>query len=196
MGTGMVKPERLELYCGRAAKAASGDFAELGCYAGRTTSVLCKLGKQHARMVHAIDSFRGMAEPGPNDGENYPAGNFDVGGLDGFAKLMSAKGLVLGQDYKAHAGYVPEVLYWADPELTTLRLSFAYLDLDHYEPTLHALRWLWEHMNPGGVILCDDYDAPDGPHVLAALALREWLGAKGEALHWDELSDDQVVIFR
>jgi len=192
MGNGMVDKQRIQEMATSAVGDVAGALVEIGCYEGRATAMLCEVGRRLGRTVHAIDSFRGMAEPGPKDGTNYPRGKFDVGGKQGFIDLMGARGFNLGLDYNVHEGYVPEVL--KQPMLRDLQVAFAYADLDHYEPTLAALDWLWEHMDKGGIILCDDYDGPDGSEVLAAAAIRDWLPKHRPA--WAMLSNDQAVIYR
>ncbi len=192
MGNGMVERNRLVEMATAAAGDVEGELVEIGCYQGRATAMLCDIGRRLGRWVHAIDSFRGMGDPGPKDAARYPRGKFDVGGKEGFIQLMFAKGYSPGRDYSLHEGYVPEI--FESPSLAGLKVAFAYLDLDHYEPTLAALDWLWAHMDKGGIILCDDYDGPDGSEVLAAAAIRDWLPKHRPA--WAMLSNDQAVIYR
>ena len=149
--------------------AVPGDFAEIGVFRGAAfRRVATRAAAQH-KLAHAFDSFAGMAEPGPADGTAYPKGMFDIGGSDAFVALMDKAG-VPREHYRLWAGYVPDCLNTAPPEL---RFSFVILDLDHYQPTVEALHWLTPRINAGGLLALDDFvPAGDG---LATRAIREFL---------------------
>lgn len=198
MGSGAIDPARLVHYVDLAASRCAGDFAEVGCYRGATFKQLIRLAEKHGRTAHAFDSFRGMAEPGPHD-VGYPRGMFDVGGVEQFRRMMIQE--AGGGSWQLHPGYVPACFDHA-PDL---RLSFAYLDLDHYEPTRQALAWLWNHVEPGGVIVCDDYMS--GKDELASKALDEWMSTTLQARKMiigggivfegvEILDNDQLAIYR
>ena len=63
-----------------------------------------------------------------------------------------------------HKGWIPQ----AFSTLPDTRWSFAYLDVDIYEPTLAGLEYFYPRMNPGGVIITDDFDATMCPGVRRA----------------------------
>jgi len=48
-------------------------------------------------------------------------------------------------------GWIPEVL----DTLPAPAWAFVHLDLTLYEPTLAALRYFYDRLSPGGVLICD-----------------------------------------
>lgn len=77
-----------------------------------------------------------------------------------------------------YEGYVPEVL----GSVGRGPFAFAHLDLDHYAPTLDALKWVWPQIAPGGILACHDYAAKI--EVMASKAVKEFafgIGAKPHA---------------
>jgi hypothetical protein len=190
MGTGELTQARLVEYVDRAALACKGDFAEIGVFEGATFHRLARLANARGRTAHAFDSFRGMSEPGEHDNPGYHAGKFDVGGKHGFIDRMAKYGLVYGIDYQAHEGYVPECFKDIPPEHM---FAFAYVDLDHHEPTWTTLLWLHNWISPGGIILCDDYFEGDEG---ASLAIDKYTLMQGHGLQFQILDNNQCVITR
>ena len=47
---------------------------------------------------------------------------------------------------------------------------FVNLDMDLYQPMLEGIRFFWENMCPGGIILLHDYFEPQLPGVRRAVA--------------------------
>jgi predicted O-methyltransferase YrrM len=72
--------------------------------------------------------------------------------------------------YRLWAGYVPDCFRDVDEHL---RFSFVILDLDHYEPTVEALQWVWPRLAHGAILALDDFN----PRMkgLAARAIKEFL---------------------
>lgn len=137
---------------------AAGDVIEIGVYCGTTSVHLNALARASRKRFVAVDSFQGMAEPGPRDSaEAYPKGKFATS-LDTYVSKVGADAVIV-------QGWVPAVL----DELADLKIAFCYLDLDHYEPTRAALRWVLERLSPGGAVLCDDYYPPGRGGATAAL---------------------------
>jgi len=198
MGNGRLDPARLEHYVARAVVRASGDFAEVGVWEGDNFSRLISLARDCGRTAWAFDSFVGMAEPGPNDGDQYPKGRFSVGGVSRFVgKMQEMHGRVRkkGDGWEVCAGFVP----WCLAQVGDRRFAFVYIDLDHYEPTKLALEWAWEHVQDGGIILCDDYVAENVEKgILAARAIAAFVHdtRDGGRKVWEKLDNDQLAIYR
>ncbi len=157
--------------------AVPGDFAEVGAYKGQSFAHLARLAAAHGRTAHAFDSFLGMADPGPRDGPVYPRGRLSVGGLAAFARRMDAASVPAGS-YYLHGGYVPDCFRGA----AALHLALCIVDLDHYEPTVQAIAWAWEHLSPGGYLCLDDYFP--GRDTYASGAIGEWLAAEPRDVVW------------
>lgn len=96
-------------------------------------------------MAHAFDSFRGMAPPQSEDGEQYRAGKYDIGGPKMFIDLMDASG-VPRDAYRVWAAFIPECFRDVSD---AVRFAFAILDVDHYRATVDGLEWLAPRISPG-----------------------------------------------
>jgi len=144
------------------ADALPGPRIEMGIFRGATLAIIA----QHPGETIGVDSFAGMAEPTardmPDDKNPYPKGRLSCT-MNDVAKVVPGVRLI--------RGYVPAVLTEVPDQL----YSFARLDMDHYEPTVAALNWLWPRMMPGGVLSCDDY-FPDN-YFLASGAINEFSGS-------------------
>jgi hypothetical protein len=147
----------------------TGDFAEIGVFRGAAFRKLAALASEQGKLAHAFDSFVGMNDPAPEDGGHYPKGKFDIGGPDQFANLMSEAG-VKRKCYELWPGYVPDCFAGVPSDQ---KLSLAILDVDHYHPTVDALRWLSPRISPQGILALDDFL----PHadILASKAIKEFL---------------------
>ena len=146
-----------------------GDFAEIGVFRGAAFRKVADLAANQGRYAHAFDSFVGMNEPSPADGTSYPKGMFDIGGPDEFVRLMTKAGITR-ELYEVWPGYVPDC-FANVPE--ALRFAFAVLDVDHYQPTVDALRWLPARISDRGILALDDY--LPYTNSMASKAIKEFL---------------------
>lgn len=152
------------------AVAPAGARIEFGVYHGDTLRKMSR----HPGVTVGVDSFEGMPEPTERDmreGKNpYPKGRLAVG-IDAVRRATrDCERLTLVK------GFVPEVL----PSVPEDRYAFAHVDMDQYDSTLAALKWLWFRMLPGGIICCDDYIA--GRDWLSAGAIDEFAKLMGQPL--------------
>jgi len=146
-----------------------GAFAEFGVWHATTFMPLAELARLDGRVIHAVDSFQGMAASTERDGEAYQAGALSVGGSQVFRKLARP----YGETIRLHEGYVPQVL----DEMKDAQFAFVHLDLDQYRPTLESLRWLWPRMAQCGIVAVHDWFP--GRHELAAGAVADWSHESG-----------------
>ena len=162
-----------------------GDFAEIGVFRGDTFSKLVPIAKQQSKLIHAFDSFRGMDDPGEHDWRQK--GQFDVGGPNGFARLMEAHGIP-AREFTMWEGFIPDCFEKAPNEI---RFSFVLLDVDNYLPTRDALSWLWPRMNVGGLLALDDFlPSHDGE---ASKAIKEFLRERQD-FHIVDLMNCQLAV--
>ncbi len=148
-----------------------GDFGEFGVWHGTTFLPLAREAAKQGRVCHAVDSWRGMAEPTARDidetGQHcYPRGGLSTGGSLGFRMLMAD----LGDAVVIHEGFIPNILTAC---ASSRRYAFAHVDLDQHLPTLLTLRWVWGELNPGGIVCCHDWWAKR--QCLAAGAANDWM---------------------
>lgn len=150
-----------------------GDMAELGVGRGDTFMQIAQRAADFSKHAHAFDSFRGLGEPGPYDNATrYPRGKFNFGGPK---KLLSKLG-PLKRCVTIWEGWIPAVFERVPADV---RFSFVHLDLDHYEPTMAALKWLCPRMSPGGILLCHDCT---GKNSMASGAIQLWSRVTGNPL--------------
>lgn len=128
--------------------APEGMCAEFGVYTGGTTRMMLDMG----RKVLAFDTFEGIKGAGEND--LHTDGDYNGGEVFDYIS-----GAYIFQ------GMVPESLGCCSCE----EIAFAHIDMDVYEPTVHALRWCWERLVKGGVIVLDDYGNITTPGIRKAV---------------------------
>ncbi len=75
---------------------------------------------------------------------------------------------------RLYKGWIPERF----EEVADIRFCFLHIDVDIYQPTRDALRFFYERMNPGGLILFDDYGYTTAPGE--RLAVDEFFADKPE----------------
>ena len=153
-----------------------GDFIEFGVWTGKSYLPLLDIAESQRKWCHGVDSFAGMAEPCEHDGTMYPKGKLDGGGPAAIQQQV-----MMRHNAMIHVGYIPDVL---DGIVCDDLFSFAHLDLDHYTPTLDALRWVWPRMAKGGVVICHDYFIGKGG--LASLAIDTFVAEKNLKLYVGE----------
>jgi len=149
-----------------------GDLIELGVFRGDTFLKMLPLAQQRGCLCFGVDSFSGMAAPGPRDGTHYPEGKFSVGGPGALQEQIEAAGC--SDAARVCAGRIPAVLEQEELQ-ARCGFAFAHVDLDHYQPTLDSLRWLWGRTSPGAVVAVHDYFETE--RGLASAAVRDF--AKG-----------------
>jgi len=113
-----------------------------------------------------------MGDPGPEDGEQYPKGKFDVGGPESFMSLMDEAG-VPRDHYRLWPGYAP---FCFESFPAQSRFSLVLIDVDHYQPTADSLLWAAPRVNRGGILALDDYIPVTD--LLATKAIKEFLASE------------------
>jgi hypothetical protein len=141
-----------------------GDIVVAGTYAGGDVMLIQDFAPY--REVIVVDSFEGLAEPTAGDeGGKHAAGEFHAGGLAQYRENFATVGQKPPE--RIHSGFITREFLATIP---LDRVALAWLDLDHYQPTLDCFYWLGPAMVPGGLILCHDYGNVDTPGVTKAFA--------------------------
>ena len=143
----MSTVQEADALCQLMLDAPPGTRIEFGVYQGHNLLEMA----QHGGLTIGVDSFCGMppsTDRDRKDGQDpYYAGRLSIS-LDLVQKyLHGVKNVRLVQ------GWVPDVL----DDIKESGFAFAYVDMDQYDSTLAALRWLETRMIPGGIICCDDW---------------------------------------
>ena len=131
----------------------AGAFVECGSCNGGTGAILAHVAARDGRKVWLFDSFEGLPQPRPEDGERAPAW---VGKCLGQEDVVRE---VLGQT-GARMADVSIVKGWFDKSLraaATGPIALLHLDADWYESTMTILQEFYDRVVPGGYLVLDDY---------------------------------------
>ncbi len=138
-----------------------GCIIECGTWRGGMAAGLMSVGGSN-RMYHFFDSFRGLPEPGVEDGERARQWRQDVTGprcfnnctasRQEFMEVISRVDVPPSQ-VQVHEGFFEETFpHFNPPKISALRL-----DVDWYESTIQCLEKFWDALLPGALVLVDDY---------------------------------------
>jgi O-methyltransferase len=163
-----------------------GDFVECGVYRGGSSmlAALCAgaFGPEDMRFW-LYDTFTGMTEPTPEDGkmahdiwkesEREDHNEWVYAPLDEVRANLDSTGLA-PERLELVQGPVEETVPAQMPE----RISVLRLDTDWYDSTKHEMEHLFPLLQPGGVLICDDFGFWEG----ARQAVEEYLDQTGTHL--------------
>ena len=169
----------------RATRQVEGDLAECGSYIG--VSAWFVANELPDIDFFLFDSFEGLSTPhcldSVRDGlPQWQRGDFQTHeeilrfNLRGFPKVHVLK------------GWIPDRF----PEVSERRFRFVHIDVDLYVPTLESLKFFYPRLNPGGIIVLDDYGFENCPG--AYQAAQEFMRDKPEVII--HLPTGQGVIIR
>jgi O-methyltransferase len=151
----MTPLEACQLYTmARNTRKLPGDMAEVGVYRGASAQLIREASPE--KPLHLFDTFEGLPSPSPSDVE-FMTGRFEAGAyactLDSVRRYLDDAEHVF-----LYKGYFPDT---AAP-VAGRRFALVHLDADLYDGSLAALRFFYERMNPGGVIVGHDYATSTG----------------------------------
>ena len=149
-----------------------GDTAECGAYLGASSYLICQanLASPLAKCHHGFDSFEGLSQPGGRDGDFWGGGDLSV------PLEACLRNLAEFRECKLYKGWIPERFH----EIADKTFSFVHVDLDIYEPTKASVEFFYPRLNPGGILVCDDYGFTTCPG--ATRAIDEYLLDKPEKM--------------
>jgi hypothetical protein len=163
--TGCVDPGsswRIHIGLWAAAMAArvDGAFVECGVNAGFLSSAVLRYVDWNdlQKEFYLVDTFDGPVV------SQYSPEEVALGRRDAAERTMAAGGYVTDMDAvrRRYTGWkgvvlvkgaVPEIL----PSIRADRVAFLHLDMNCAFPECEALRFLWERVSYGGIVLFDDY---------------------------------------
>lgn len=136
-----------------------GDVCEFGVAQGRTSALIAEeiRATGSSATLHLYDSFEGL--PAPTEEDELVNDIFQLGSIEAYAgsmslpmsEVISRMSEISFQNYKIWAGFINENTFIPNA------ISFAYLDMDFFMPTLVGLRLVWPSLLREGVVLVDDY---------------------------------------
>lgn len=142
-----------------------GDVVEFGCFVGTTSVHIQELLKNEERTFHVYDSFEGLPEKTSEDlspaGEHFKAGEL-LAAKSQFIKNFKQAGLKIPEIHKGWFSQLKE-------EDVPKKVAFAFLDGDYYHSILDPLKLIWPKLQPGSIVVVDDYLNEQLPGVKKAL---------------------------
>jgi O-methyltransferase len=155
-------------------KKVPGAFVECGVWLGGSIGLigLAVQSLSEDRELHLFDSFEGLPEPGPNDGEKareYSGGRSE-GRLSPISRCEATLEQVrrfLFERLKLDSGQVQFHVGWFQQTVPATAnqlkpLAMLRLDGDWYESTRICLEYLYPKLSPGGIVILDDYYCWEG----------------------------------
>jgi O-methyltransferase len=162
--------------------AVDGDVAECGVFRGGTLVPMAVYSKQRAsaKRLLGFDSFEGFDNAILLDiGMNAPPEPYKRVGAWSHtsASRVLAKLRLFGAD---NVSLIPGYFRDSLPRCSQRRFSFVHLDIGIYQAYKECLEFFYPRMNPGGIILVNDYNDPPWPGCNKAVD--EFLSGKPEKL--------------
>jgi O-methyltransferase len=140
-----------------------GDVCEFGVAQGATSRLLAaEIMPMSDRNLWLFDSFEGLSAPSVED--KLINDIFKLGSIERYKGTMASpesevvsKLSSIGfpsERTRVKRGWINEVIHSTD---LPLKVAFAYVDFDFYEPISNALNFIDSRMPAGGRIVVDDY---------------------------------------
>jgi len=154
-----------------------GDFVECGVYRGGSAALLGYALRRSVmlRQLWLFDSFKGLPAPTSLDGPYGPAYE---GALVGDARRVEH----LLRKVRAPAEHVTIVPGWFHETLVSTpiqRVALLHIDADFYESIKLCLERFYDALEPGGVVILDDYHAWPG----CKAAVEDFARARSVQIH-------------
>jgi O-methyltransferase len=175
----------LWMLAGQAARL-DGDVLEVGVWRGGTG---CLIATRYSSLgavgtVFLCDGFTGIVKAGAPD-RHYRGGEHADCTREIVATLAGVMGVANVQILE---GIFPEDTGAA---IAARRFSFCHIDVDVYESARDVLDWVWPRLQPGGIVVFDDYGFATCPGVTQLV--NERLGTPN-ALIMHNLNGHAVVV--
>lgn len=139
------------------ANKVDGVAAEAGVYTGTSLYILAKVFDGE---IHAFDSFQGIPALTDEDKDILQKGQFS------YPLHMVKKRLHFTNRIVYYEGFFSDTFPTVD---RAIRFSYVFCDVDLYQSTLECFRFFYPKMNPGGVLILDDYFCNHTPGSRAAI---------------------------
>jgi len=153
-----------------------GAIIDCGVFKGQSLMTWAKLveifcpGDTFKKII-GFDTFKGFPDLSKTDGAKIPRRDKVVGGFNAESFLpMLEKIIDINQQdsmiprfkrVELKKGDVRKTIPTFVKENPGIRISLLHIDMDLYEPTKTALKYLYPLVSPGGVILLDEYAMAD-----------------------------------
>ena len=146
----------------RTTKDIPGALVECGCWEGASAWFIANEFPEST--FYIFDSFEGLSCPGKEDKSNLldhqPWKQGDMAVTE--QRLRST--LNEFKNIRILKGWIPNRF----EEVAQERFRFVHIDVDLYKPTYASLEFFYPRMNPGGIIVLDDYGSTICPGAYKA----------------------------
>ena len=150
----------------------NGDFVECGVYKGGTSFLISSIINDSSmnKQLHLFDTFKGMPEYADDDPSSHSQDDFNDTSEEDVKSFLHDFKFV-----KFYPGLIPST-FKNLPEKT---FSFVHVDVDLYKSVDDCCKFFYSKVNPGGVMLFDDYGFK-GYQLAARKAVDEFFKDKPE----------------
>ncbi|MEW6275619.1 MAG: TylF/MycF/NovP-related O-methyltransferase [Bacillota bacterium] len=161
----LIDPERLYILYQyvRHTLNVPGDLAECGVYRGGSALLLAKTLYMYGKgdkTLHLFDTFQGMPPANP-ELDLHKEGDFADTSLEEVQNYLAGYGTFLR--------FYPGVFELTFPAVNGKRFSFVHVDCDLYASVKLCCSFFYTRLNPGGVLIFDDYGFPTCPGAKRAV---------------------------
>jgi hypothetical protein len=153
----------------------AGDIVECGVWNGGSAALMGSAARDAGRLPDfwLFDSFQGLPEPTERDPEPVRSGYYRGWNLGDPERVHEAWRRLGLPTQRLHV--VPGWFEETFPRSPVARIAILHLDCDWYQSILSCLEHWWNRMEPGGVVIVNDYNLYAG----ANQAVHEFLDARG-----------------
>jgi macrocin-O-methyltransferase TylF-like protien len=163
----------------RSTLTVPGHVAEFGSWRGANLVFLAKLLRifdpHGSKLVHCFESFEGLSTFVPEDGASVETRGKYKGSYEELTDIIAL--YEMQDEIVIHKGLVQDTLPASLEQQKELSFSFAYCDVDLYEPTRLILDQIHARLSCGGMFVLDEWNAENFPGE--TLAVREFLVEHG-----------------
>lgn len=135
-----------------------GSVAEAGVYKGGCARLLATIFQD--KEILLFDSFEGMKENDSDPTGLHKVGDFSDTSLESVQEFLRDK-----PNCKFFPGWFPDTA----SSLKDETFAFVHADMDYYQSTVSCIEVFWPRLNPGGIMVFDDYEWVACPGVKKAL---------------------------
>jgi len=135
------------------AEGVDGAFVECGSCNGGTGAILAHVAARDGRKVWLFDSFEGLPQPRPEDGERAKAWVGECLGQEEMVREVLARSGARSENVEIVKGWFEDTLAPA----RTGPIALLHLDADWYESTMTILEQFYDRVHPAGYLVLDDY---------------------------------------
>ncbi|TFH42831.1 MAG: hypothetical protein E4H01_12890 [Lysobacterales bacterium] len=164
-----------------ASTSMQGDYLEFGVYEGWSLIAACKFSQMYglnAMKFYAFDSFQGLPEMEAQDETDYPQykqGDYSCDRAS-FDRNLMAHGISMERVGVVPGWFEDSLNAQTKRDLGLERAAVAWFDCDLFTSTQSALEFLTDLVQPGTVVVFDDWLAFRGdPGRGEQRAFQEWL---------------------